>query len=137
MKTPANHLDHIMQNAAVIAVGLPWDHPMVKGKFGDEIANAVREGLKKMVVDMKDLGYDYKQFFLGPEQGMTPLIDELKGKNWDGVLVGFGVRGNPDLTVFFEQIVNTAREHAPAAKLLFNSSPESTVDAVKRWFPTA
>ena len=121
-----------MSSPAVLMVGLPWNHHTITSRFD---ANAIRVNLEQTEASMNDAGYDFKPCYIGPEQGMTPLIDELSLKRWDGVVIGFGVRGNSDLTVFFEQIVNVVREHAPTAKLLFNSSPGSTLDAAKRWFP--
>lgn len=32
---------------------------------------------------------------LGPEDGLDFLSEELKGVDWTGTGVGFGVRGNP------------------------------------------
>ena len=46
-----------------------------------------------------------------------------------------GVRGGPKLTVFFEETLNAVKCTRPTAQLLFNSSPPSTLDAVKRNFP--
>jgi hypothetical protein len=41
---------------------------------------------------------------MGPEQPVSVLEDQLKGINWDGTGVGFGVRGSPlqNLTVRLE-----------------------------------
>jgi len=116
----------------VLLVGLPWDHHTIAAKYD---ANVIRMNLEQTELTMKDAGYDYKPCYIEPEEGMTPLIDVLKHKHWDGVVVGFGVRGEPSLTVFFEQIVNVVREHSPTTKLLFNTSPGSTIDAAKRWLP--
>jgi len=117
---------------AVLLVGLPWNHHIVVSKYD---ADAVRRGLEKTEIIMKDAGYDYKPCYIPPEEGVTSLIDELKNKYWNGVIVGFGVRGDPDLTVFFEQIINAVQQYSPTTKLLFNSSPDSVLDAAKRGFP--
>lgn len=87
---------------------------------------------------MRDAGYDYTTSFYGPGSvGTNHVISELKRKHYDGVMIGFGVRGNPDLTVWFEEIVNIVREHAPHAKFMFNADPQSSLEAAKRWFPIA
>ena len=52
------------------------------------------------------------------------------------VLTGFGIRGIPENTFFFEKVVEATRRGAPKATLVFNTSPDSTVDAAKRWFKT-
>ena len=48
-----------------------------------------------------------------------------RGTGLAGVVIGFGVRGNPELTVYFEQLVDAVREGAPT----------NTLDAIQRHFP--
>lgn len=48
---------------------------------------------------------------------------------------GFGIRGTPLFTTFFERLVNTIHEKSPKSKLLFNNGPSGTFEAVRRWFP--
>ena len=50
----------------------------------------------------------------------------------DAVMIGAGVRFNPALTTLFEMLVNLVRDHAPQARLCFNSGPYDTADAVER-----
>ena len=49
------------------------------------------------------------------------------------VLIGAGLRTDPELLFLFEQILNVVHAHAPAARICFNSSPFDSVEAVKRW----
>ena len=51
----------------------------------------------------------------------------------DVVVVGAGVRTDPDHFLLFEMVINLIHAHAPQAKIAFNSSPFDTVDAVRRW----
>ena len=41
---------------------------------------------------------------MGPEQPISKLGDQLRGINWDGMGVGYGVRGSPleNLTIRLE-----------------------------------
>jgi hypothetical protein len=48
---------------------------------------------------------------------------------------GFGIRSNAQFTPFFEKLVNTVHEESPGSRLLFNTTPKDSMDAVKRWFP--
>ena len=57
------------------------------------------------------------------------------GSQLDGVMIGFRVRGNAELTLFFEQLVDTVRVYAPGAKLLFNSKPTDSLQSIQRHFP--
>lgn len=119
-----------------MGIGLPWDHPIVKAHLNVAL---VRDALQKMEEAMVDAGYDYTQHLMAPEDGIGSLVTELNRKSYDGVVIGFGVRGSPELTVFFEEMVNTIQEHAPKAKFLFNTntSPLTAVDAARRWFPVS
>ncbi len=51
----------------------------------------------------------------------------------DIVLIGAGVRTDPDHMLLFEKMVNLIHEKSPGSKMAFNSNPFDTVDAVKRW----
>lgn len=58
------------------------------------------------------------------------------GKKFDGVSIGFGVRGNPGLTPLFEDLVNTAiQEIKPPPKLIFTENVDKLYVAVRRAFP--
>lgn len=93
--------------------------------------------LDKTEADCKAAGYDFVTFAAVPEEGTTTLLEALKERqpHWDGIVLGFGVRGNPEMTVWFEEIVNAVREKSPKTKFLFNTSPDSTLEAAKRNFP--
>ncbi|KAK9864255.1 hypothetical protein WJX84_009721 [Apatococcus fuscideae] len=75
---------------------------------------------------------------------MDPAPHLEKGRNLEkyfaskkpaGVVVGFGVRGHPEHTYLFEQLVKAVRAGAPKAVLMFNTSPDTTLEALKRWLP--
>ncbi|BDX07030.1 hypothetical protein [Planctobacterium marinum] len=67
------------------------------------------------------------------ETAKQVLSEALKEKQYDVVLVGAGVRTDPEHLVLFEIILNSISELAPKAKMAFNTSPFDTVEAVKRW----
>jgi hypothetical protein len=48
--------------------------------------------------------------------------------------IGAGIRALPEHTLLFERIINAVYQHAPAARLCFNTNPNDTVEAVQRWF---
>ena len=49
------------------------------------------------------------------------------------MLIGAGVRLDPDAFIVFERLVNAVHAAAPAAKICFNTNPSDTAEAVKRW----
>ena len=48
-------------------------------------------------------------------------------------MIGAGVRKDDDQFLLFEKLLNLIHELAPNARIAFNSSPNDTVEAVKRW----
>lgn len=108
----------------------------------EDVKEKLRISLDKLNTDMPAAGYDYQGFFCGPEgfeptseSTVSPIANVLQKKKWDVVVIGFGVRGKPELTLYFERLVNAVREYAPQAKLGFNTLPENTLDAAKRLAP--
>ncbi|KAF7978470.1 hypothetical protein HWV62_45593 [Athelia sp. TMB] len=120
---------------SVLLIGLPWDHPEVAKQVPDP--TIIRDGLNAIAASIRSAGYSYDFFPIGPDDASAKdaLIAQMREKAYDGVMIGFGVRGAPELTVFFEETLNAIKDTLPKARLLFNSSPPSTLDAVKRNFP--
>ncbi|WP_327750198.1 MULTISPECIES: hypothetical protein [unclassified Streptomyces] len=48
-------------------------------------------------------------------------------------MIGGGVRMLPENTLLFERLVNVLSDAAPGIRLCFNTAPDNTVDALKRW----
>lgn len=84
---------------------------------------------------IKEAGYELELVFAAPEDGIGGFVEKLKEGKWDGVLIGYGVRANPDLTTWFETIVNAVVEYSPKTKFAFNVSPDTSLDALTRVFP--
>ncbi len=110
----------------IMLLGLPRDHP--------KIQDHIRAQLDAVVDQMSQLQVDFRLIGTTPQDGSSRLKEELASEPVDGVVIGYGIRGLADHTVWFEQLVSTVREDAPGAKLIFNTLPGNTADAVKRWF---
>jgi hypothetical protein len=54
----------------------------------------------------------------------------LRSRRWDCVVVGGGVRNQPDL---FEPVINWVHRLAPDAAIAFNDTPSDTYTAAARW----
>ncbi len=70
------------------------------------------------------------------DQGETAeqqIEEALKQERPDVVLVGAGVRTDPDLLLLFEKVINLVHEHAPQGRIAFNTLPYDSVEAVERW----
>ena len=58
---------------------------------------------------------------------------QLQQERYDCVMIGAGVRTNPNNFILFEKLINVVHEHAPQARLCFNTLPSDTAAAVQRW----
>ncbi|KAK1590251.1 uncharacterized protein LY79DRAFT_633081 [Colletotrichum navitas] len=119
-----------------VFTGLPWNHPSVKasGFTPEQVEAGLRADMKAIV----DAGYNIKAVLVGPENSLDDISSELKGVNWTGTGVGFGVRGNPSpvITRRLIDIIQLYRDEVPQARILFNYSPNSTVWAIQQYFPS-
>jgi hypothetical protein len=67
------------------------------------------------------------------ETAEAAVQSRLEQKRYDCVLIGAGVRANPSYFMLFEKLINVVHQHAPQAKICFNTLPSDTAAAVKRW----
>jgi hypothetical protein len=112
----------------VLVIGLdpyrvpgPWDPKPV--------ADAIEVGLARFVEH--GLGVETCLFGLdGSDDVEAVVADALRGRPWECVIVGGGVRNQLEL---FEQVINLVRRHASGAAIGFNSTPADTFDAAARW----
>ena len=97
-------------------------------------ADKVMQGLNAGVASLAALGYDAT--FCLTDFGDTAeavLRDELKTRHYDCVMVGAGVRTLTTHFLLFEKIINIIHQHAPGARICFNTNPGDTAEAVRRW----
>jgi hypothetical protein len=67
------------------------------------------------------------------ETAEAVVRSQLKQKRFDCILIGAGTRTNPSNFMLFEKLINVVNEHAPQAKVCFDTMPSDTAAAVKRW----
>jgi hypothetical protein len=53
---------------------------------------------------------------------------------YDCILIGAGVRLDPDAFMVFERLINVIHISAPNARLCFNTNPSDIAEAIKIWF---
>ncbi|UNS96658.1 hypothetical protein MMF93_09140 [Streptomyces tubbatahanensis] len=68
---------------------------------------------------------------------VSVAVAALTEREWDVVVIGGGIRKPEGALLFFEQVVNLVREHAPGAALAFNSGVGDTFEAARRRLPAA
>lgn len=97
-------------------------------------AEKVRTGVHADRDRLNAMGYDATVCFV--DLGVTAdktVADALRAKSYQGVLIGAGIRTNPRFFLVFEKLINVVHEHAPKAKICFNTKPSDSAEAVKRW----
>ena len=116
---------------SIFHIGLHLDHPTIPAEERPKIAKRLSD-LQAM---MRGAGYCYEIVHASPESGLEHFKHQLRTRPCDGVLIGGGVVGNPDLSYFLEQIINAAHEVAPKAKIMFFNHSVDVRTNVERWFP--
>ncbi|MBF4997159.1 hypothetical protein IRT45_08325 [Nocardia sp. BSTN01] len=67
-----------------------------------------------------------------PDEAENDLRAVLADRSFDLVMVGGAVRAVPEHTLLFERVVNLVAAAAPGIRFCFNTSPETTLDALRR-----
>lgn len=60
------------------------------------------------------------------------LAEVVRGRRFEVIVIGAGLRVLPPMARHFERLMNAIREHAPDARLAFNTKPEDTAEAAER-----
>lgn len=113
--------------------GFGADYPKVPEAHRPMLAKR----LGGLVSQFAEAGIDYEFVGVSPEEGLAAVGPKLQSFRPDCVIIGNGIRSQMGLTHFMEQLIDVVRTSAPKAKLGFNTVPEDSLDAVRRWFPTA
>jgi len=102
--------------------------------FPGMTAEKVMAGLNQDIATLTDLGYDAELCLVDFGETAKAVLQEQLGKRvYDCIVIGAGVRLIAKNTPLFEQLINVAHRHAPAARLCFNTRPDDTAAAVQRW----
>ncbi|MGF1484815.1 MAG: hypothetical protein ACFBZ8_10685 [Opitutales bacterium] len=67
------------------------------------------------------------------ETAEAQVREALAAQVPDVVLIGAGVRTDPDHFLLFEKVINLVHRDAPQARIAFNTLPFDSVEAVQRW----
>ena len=90
--------------------------------------------LKTDEATLNSLGYDAQLCLVDlDETAETVVTQKLTETAFDCVMIGAGVRTIPDKFLLFEKLINIVHQHAPAARICFNTKPSDTAEAVQRW----
>lgn len=94
----------------------------------------IENGTQNTLKQLENLGYKPQLFLI--DTGSTDLRSlsvHLQSNQYHGILIGNGIRGIKSNFLLFENVVNTVHQHAPLAKIIFNTNPSDTIESVQRW----
>lgn len=97
-------------------------------------AEKVEAGIKGSIQQLNELGYSVELCWTDfGATAMTVLQTHLNKELFDGVLIGAGIRVPGTNFLLFEKMINQIHEHAPKARICFNTNPHDTILSVQRW----
>lgn len=122
-----------MSGCSVLLVGLRSS--VVDFEKWPELSVAKLEAaFERVVSDLEAEGFEARWCLT--DTGATAerqLTDDLRAHSPDVVLIGAGVRTDPDHFLLFERMINVIHEVSPGSKIAFNTLPFDSVEAVRRW----
>jgi hypothetical protein len=129
---------HFAHKKSVLLIGLDpelldFSAPAF-AQFPGITAAKVTAGTVGQIERLNALGYD--AHLCMTDFGATAeavVLARLKEKPFDCIAIGAGIRVVPDHFSLFEKLINVLHEHAPQAKICFNTNPNDTAEAVQRW----
>jgi hypothetical protein len=130
--------DHSDTSNAVLSVGL---HPSAidysRHPGLDEATLTAR--IEAGEAALRAAGFDFVscQVPADPDQAEKALRDCAASRRFGVVMIGAGVRMAAEHTVLFERLVNVINQISPGIAFCFNESPETTIDALRRWVTPA
>lgn len=105
----------------------PEDHP--PGVTADSIRTALDRARSAFLSN----GHDAEILFTTSADSIAhELADAVRGRHYDVLVIGAGLRVLPPMAQHFERLMNAIREHAPDARLAFNTKPDDTAEAAER-----
>jgi hypothetical protein len=127
----------VTNEKSILVIGLDptlidFSHPDYAATGMD--AAKVLAGLKSSEDELTRLGYSVQMCLTDfGETAEAVVRNQLRQRRFDCILIGAGIRTIPSNFILFERLVNVVHEHAPQAKLCFNTKPSDTAEAVQRW----
>jgi hypothetical protein len=117
----------------VVYIGIEWSE--LPPSFSDEMKLKVKAGVEGAMVELRGLGYDASWCGVGldPDAAAATVREALRGRDVAGVLIGAGLRKTDSALVLFERIVNEVHTSCPRAAICFNSTPDDSAAALRRW----
>jgi hypothetical protein len=124
---------HATETKRVLAIGIDpafADLSALPGFTPD----MVRTYLQSQIERVRDYGYEVESCLIDLGDTAESVVERaLRGRRFDCVVIGAGLREPPELLLLFEKVLNLVTTLAPHARIAFNSSPTDTAEAAHRW----
>lgn len=117
----------------VLYVGIEWDQ--LPPSFTPEARLAIKAGIAAAMAELLALGYDaiWCGVPLDADAAAAALRRALPATPVACVLIGAGLRKTDPVVALFERIVNEVHAACPGAAICFNTTPDDSAAAVRRW----
>ncbi|EMC93134.1 hypothetical protein BAUCODRAFT_58651, partial [Baudoinia panamericana UAMH 10762] len=106
--------------------------------FGPNVGDKVKELVAQSTAEAREAGFEIISHNVNPgepEASVQKFTALLKERDWAGVIVGFGLRGQKEHTVLCERLLNVCRVVVPKAVIMLTNGPDELYTAIKRNFP--
>lgn len=123
-----------MNVAKILTLGLhpsAIDYSLFPGLDEATLTARVEQGLGAV----RAAGFDaiHCPITVDPDEAEKAVRAAVAGHSVELAMIGAGVRMPAEHTELFERVINVLVELAPGIRFCFNTSPESTIDALRRW----
>lgn len=106
---------------------------LYRGKMPDADVDQIMAAGDRIEAELRGLGLEVSNCKIDfGETAEATLTQTLEDGTFDCVMIGAGIRVNPEHTVLFEMLVNVVHRDAPNAKFAFGATRDDTPAAVKR-----
>lgn len=132
--SPANPAPNTASKKAVLLIGLA-PHVVDFSKIPGLDEAKLTAGIEATLEEVVAAGFDATWCLTESTwESVEPQVSaSLAAKRYDAVMIGAGVRTIAEHFLLFERIINLVHTAAPDAKLCFNTSPDTTLAALRRW----
>lgn len=98
-------------------------------------AEVVTSGLAHAKASLEAQGFAVDMLQVLPDlaAAQAAIVAQLTGRDYAVVVIGAGVRNPPPSLPLFETVLNAVHEHAPRARIAFNTRPDDSDLAAVRW----
>ena len=97
-------------------------------------ASKVQHALEAQRQALNEAGYEAELCLTDLGETAEAMVRErLSRERFDCAVIGAGIRTLPRHFLLFEKLVNVLHQHAPQARICFNTKPDDTAEAVRRW----